>query len=434
MAKPDSIEKALNYFKANDIFFHLFLLFKNEYESTSKLADKVDVSEYTLEELEPVAAFLSQPKAVFQNRKEIDLAQFERQLQEMFGLEISLPEFLNAYFQSVLSLMSNEQQHPPQEMKNYFDYLEKEFALLTGWFQYLKRGTSDSQWIYQLISDSPAVFEDRVLYLSEAVRLLPERPLRLSMFSKIVTGDAHALDRHTVLGKLFLHVLAEDARYHAIEPVKIPGENSEVNRLLLKFNILRDDITNYTTVANIYAETIDGYHPMWESAAHLHSVMNVPMRELIDIVTAYPANEAQTVWVVENPVVFSSVLDEVPNAPMICTQGTFSLATIELMDRLVEEECDIRYSGDMTPEGIRRAERVLMRYPQNAQPWKMDIPAYHAARSKEEVITEEEMKKLDRFTLDIFSCLKDEIKDFRNPAYQEALISEMINELKYYYQ
>lgn len=434
MENRTPIEKALYYFKENNIFFHLFLLFKNNFDFSKKQSDRIDVSEFTDEELNPVVTFLEMDPSIFAENKFIELSEFEEKLQTTFGLDMSLSDFLTAYFHNILKIDSEESIYPHQDMKNFFEYLEKEYALLTGWFQYLKRGTTDSQWIYQFVSESPTIFEDYVLHLSEAVRLLPDRPLRLSLFSQIVVGETHAFDRHTTLGKLLLHVFAEDARFHAIEPVKLPESNEAINRLLLKFNILRDDITNYATVVNVYAETIEGYHPMWESAAHSHSVMNVPMRELINIVTAYPANEDQTVWIVENPVVFSSILDEVPNVPMICTHGEFNLATLELLDRLVEEECNIKYAGDITPDGIRRAERILMRYPENSQPWKMDIPSYLNARSDEEVINQNDMKKLNQFALDIFACLKDEMRDRKKMAYQEALLSDMISELKYYYQ
>ncbi|WP_208559396.1 TIGR02679 domain-containing protein [Marinilactibacillus kalidii] len=434
MAKQDSLKKALNYFKKSDIFFHLFLLFKNEYDTTKKPIKFIDISEFTEEELEPVKAFLMTDLDLSQQPVVVDTSRFEARLQITFGLTLPLEAFLTVFFQDMLKIEEPDMQQPHREMSNFVDYLEREYGLLAGWFSYLRRGTSDSQWVYHLISASPKAFEDHVLHLSEAVRLLPERPIRLGLFGQIVAGDPHAFDRHTTLGKLFLHVLSEDARYHAIEPVKVPSSSEEVNQLLLKFNLLRDDITNYTTAVNLYAETIEGYHPVWESAAHLHNVLNVPMRELINIVAAYPAHEAQIVWVIENPVVFSTILDEVPNVPMICTQGQLTLATMELLDRLAEEETDIRYCGDMTPEGIQRAEKILMRYPESSQPWKMDIPSYLASRAEEETLDAKDIETLNAFSLDIFSCLKDEMKDRGNPAYQEMLIEEMISELNYYYQ
>ncbi|MFC6463662.1 TIGR02679 domain-containing protein [Marinilactibacillus sp. GCM10026970] len=434
MDRSESIKKALTYFKSNEIFFHLFLLFKNEYDAAKQSLGPVDISEFTEEELEPVKTFLKTNLYSENETTKIDTNLFEARMQEQFDLSLSLDAFLTEYFQDILSIKKTEGKQPHQEMKNFLDYLEKEYALLTNWFNYLKRGTYDSQWIYQLISESPKVFEDHVLHLSEAIRLLPERPIRLALFGQIVVGEPHAFERHSTLGKLLLHVLAEDARYHAIEPVTIPGSSEEVNQLLLKFNILRDDVTNYTTLVNLYAETIEGYHPMWESAAHLHSVMNAPIRELINIVAAYPAHEAQIVWVIENPVIFSNILDEVPNVPMICTHGKLTLATMELLDRLAEEETDIRYCGDITPEGIKRAETILMRYPENSQPWKMDIPSYLASRSKDKQLNDKDLEILDTYSLDIFSCLKDEMKDRGNPACQEMLLDEMISELKYYYQ
>ncbi|RCN72868.1 TIGR02679 domain-containing protein, partial [Enterococcus faecium] len=66
---------------------------------------------------------------------------------------------------------------------------------------------------------SPKQFEQWVLYLSEGIRLLPTRPVRLSVFSQIITLDANAFDPTTPLGKLWLHVLAETKRVHLKERI-----------------------------------------------------------------------------------------------------------------------------------------------------------------------------------------------------------------------
>lgn len=93
--------------------------------------------------------------------------------------------------------------------------------------------------------------------------------------------------------------------------------------MLLQYKILRDDITNYVTGANLLAETEKGIHPMWEGAALTHSVMNIPVRELVSLKRVYPADGRKSVWIVENSGVYSSILDKVPHVPLICTHGQF---------------------------------------------------------------------------------------------------------------
>lgn len=321
-----------------------------------------------------------------------------------------------------------------QKIKDWIGLLAKEYSLLSDWFSYIQKGTPDSLWIYDLIHKDPVQFEELILQLSEAIRLLPERPIRFQQYSRIVTQNPFGLASHKILGQMFMHVLSEAARPEKSDSLKLPEKEEEIHDLFGKFNLIYDDLKEQVSVANLYAETVEGYHPMWESAAHTHSVMNIPIRELLKLDLIYPANEKPMVWIIENARIFSSLLDEVPNAPLICIHGNFSLTAKELLDKIIEEGNEIRYAGELIPDGIALAEQILIRYPEDSEPWKMDIESYLKARTPHKRLSEKQLAPLNKYSLDIFSCLKDEMKDQKQSADSEILIDEMISELKYHYQ
>ncbi|TCI75900.1 DUF2399 domain-containing protein [Exiguobacterium sp. SH0S1] len=87
-------------------------------------------------------------------------------------------------------------------------------------------------------------------------------------------------------------------------------------------------------------------------AAATHSVLNVPMRELLNVDRIYQSH-GKTVWIVENSGVFSSLLDDVPNAPLVCTHGPFKLAAYRLLDALVASGCQLKYAGGLIRKACR---------------------------------------------------------------------------------
>lgn len=91
------------------------------------------------------------------------------------------------------------------------------------------------------------------------------------------------------------------------------------------------------------------------------------------------------VWIVENSSVCSTIVDEVPGAPVICTHGQFRVASWVLLDFLVEAGCHFYYSGDLDPEGISMAHRLKDRYQNQATFWRMGLDSYIKSLSDEDI-------------------------------------------------
>lgn len=312
--------------------------------------------------------------------------------------------------------------------------LQEEFPLVREWLLYIRDNTEDTQWVQDLIEESPKYFEQCVLYLSEGIRLLPTRPVRLSVFSQIITLDANAFLPTTSLGKMWLHVLAETKRDHTDQRIQMPKTKEEIKTLLKDYHLHREDITDSVTVVNLFAETSSGYHPMWEAAVHSQSVMTVPLREIVKLNAVYPAHEQPIVWIVDNAEVFSRIVDRVPTLPMICTQEEWTCAAWELFDRLISNGAELRFVGDLTPRGIVRAEELLLRFPDRTRTWQMDIETYLKAKDESTVLTEDEYALLNKHHVDFLACLKDEMRDQGHPAYLISVIDDLIKQLNHYYR
>lgn len=423
-----TIDEAVLYFKSQPGMERLFKLFRTELLKHRKVKGTVKLDLFKPEEMDSIAHFFHVSPESLASKGRVDLEAFDRKLDTPPFNGLDLMHLLEAFFdEKLLSLSTKE------DRKFFLNQLEDNYSLLKDWLAYIKRNTSDTKWIQELIEESTHQFEQYVLYLSEGVRLLPSRPIRLSVFSQIITLDADAFHPSSDLGKLWLHVLSETTRLHAIEPITLPDSKKATDELLESFNLFREDISDSVTVANLFAETQAGYHPMWEAAVHTRSVLTVPLREVIKLQAVYPAHAKDIVWVVDNPEVFTRLMDEVPTMPMICPKETWSCATWEVFDRLEEEGIELRFIGDFTPESIVRAEELLLQFPSTAKTWRMEIPLYLHSLEKDESLSEERLALLNKHHLDFLACLKDELREKKVPAYLMTRIDDLTAELKKFY-
>ncbi|MDC3418472.1 TIGR02679 family protein [Aquibacillus salsiterrae] len=420
------INEALTYFKGDAGYLHLFTLFKKKYESIGRIGGTVKLAGFSDDELASVASFFGLTPLELKEKGKVSLEQFDVQLQRTKFEGIGLHQLLEAYFNAPLISKKEAKQRKEQQMGTFLVKLENDVTALRFWFRYLRQKSADTYWIYRYIEEDPAGFEAAVHCLSKAFNHLPVTYERLPMLSQRITRNPHAFDLNTILGRLLVHLLS--VHRAGDEKVVVPTDSEGTNDLLLTYRIMRDDITNYVTGANLIAETDRGVHSMWGEAAKSHSVMNIPLREIVTLKRVYPFS-GQKVWIVENSGVYSSLLDELPHVPLLCTHGQFKLAALLLMDLLVQEGCELHYAGDLDPEGVGMAARLLERYPNHVHLWKMSVKDYEASVS-EMVLSSERLSKLDSIGTNELSAVIATMKHNRKAAYQEALVTEMLDELK----
>ena len=181
----------------------------------------------------------------------------------------------------------------------------------------------------------------------------------------------------------------------------------------------------------MYASIDGSSHPVWEAAVKSKTVLNVPMKELLKIDKVWPV-KGNRVWVVENSGVSSALMDRLPTVPVVCTHGQVRMAGWRLLDLLVESGATIYYSGDMDPEGLVIADKIKQRYKEKAVLWKMDVASYEKNLSNEDI--SERLSKVDAVQSEELIELKEQMRIRKLASYQEALVSELVQEIEGYVQ
>lgn len=71
--------------------------------------------------------------------------------------------------------------------------------------------------------------------------------------------------------------------------------------------------------------------------------------------------DCATVYLIENPAVFSYLMSKCPRQSFLCTTGQLKLASYVAMD-LFPEDYIFYYAGDFDPEGLQIAQGLKRRY------------------------------------------------------------------------
>ncbi|MFK4997079.1 DUF2399 domain-containing protein [Bacillus sp. N9] len=176
-----------------------------------------------------------------------------------------------------------------------------------------------------------------------------------------------------------------------------------------------------------FAETEDGIHPLWKAAVETDSVLNAPVKLLNQVTRIWPA-KGNIIWIVENSSVCSTIIDEVPDAPIICTHGQFRTASWIILEMLAKENCTFYYSGDLDPEGIAMAQRLIDRYPMRVKLWRMDKYSYKQVLSNEDVSTR--LAKLELITDSELLEVVEMMRLRKKAGYQEGLVDQLVGDMK----
>ncbi|WP_121640175.1 TIGR02679 family protein [Virgibacillus sp. Bac330] len=426
--KTEAILKAAcSFFKSEQAYDKLFQQFRKKYESLGRIGGTVPVRLFSAHELEVIARFYGTTKQALVKKGVIHVVQFEKQLQETKFAAIGLKQLLDNYFDEEIISKKQRKEIEQQQLRSLLQELERSYPSLKDWFRYIQSVTKEKRWITRIAEKDFTYFHYLIKQVAKAREQLPSTPERLPMFSQRITADPHAFDIHTDLGKLLLEVLTF---YHPTWPNnEVPQTTESINELLRMYGIYRDDLLNFVTCSGLQAQTKEGMlHPVWQAAVEMNSVQNVPLRELLSIDRIFPAS-GKHVWVVENSGVCSALLDVLPSTPIISTNGQFKLAAWIVFDLLAKEDCIIHYASDFDPEGVGMAERLLHRYAPQLRLWQMDVAAYHKSNPMKP-IDKERLKKLERMEHTTLLPLVKEMKRMKKAGYQEALVKDMIQDIK----
>ena len=129
--------------------------------------------------------------------------------------------------------------------------------------------------------------------------------------------------------------------------------------------------------------------------------------------------------------VFSQICDEMRREEyaIVCTSGQLRTASLFLIDLLLKSKCKLYYCGDIDPEGIEIADRVLARGNGKILPWRMTAQDYYRSISNE-MLTGKRLNRLDKIANAQLRELAELLKAEKKAGYQEHLIDLMVGDIR----
>lgn len=419
----------LSLLKKEKAFQKLFHLFRKRYEALGRIGGSVSLKSFSSDELKAISGLTGFSVEELRGKQSITLLRFEKELSRTRYQYDSLLSFLEDYFGE--SLVANKERLEQEQKRevHFLSDMKEKFPQLDWYIDWISSKSTDTRGIWKVYKENPTELVHSLEYLKKAWILIEEERtfIRLPLFAQKVTGNPHAFDRNTMLGKMLLHLLTVDQITKEAD-LSFSKTSEEENDLLGYYRIIRDDLWSFVTSLNLIAENDQGIHPVWKAAQETGAVLNLPLKELVKVDKVYPS-QGNIVWVVENSSVASTLMDLVPTAPIICTHGQLRIAGWILMEQLAISGQTIYYSGDLDPEGMLIADRLVRRFPGNVRLWRMDEQSYFEAVS-EEIVSDKRLSQVDNIQHSGLKEVAEVMKKEKKAGYQEAMVEVLVGDIE----
>jgi len=422
-------KEELGFFKENTGYRRLFEAFRQKYRSLGRIGGHVRLSNLSREEREVLTCHFRKDYAR-QNSAGVSLLKFEASLANTKFEGYSLKEILEAYFGQPLTCKKEDEEFFRFQRDRFFERLFSE-----------SRGEEGRAWL-RSVYDGKAVGaravemrlskkdgEKRLFQeMTDVLRALDDLPAkrqkkeRLPVFASRIAQNPHAFDYGSFSGNLLFNALCTRL---GVKEAKDSQEKAEV---YYKSGILMDEISNYITLAGLRAFKNGVPNPVWQAAYENGEVLQIPLLNLSSIDKV--ASPVKKVFVVENPGIFSSLIDtgkskKPSRPPLICTSGQPRLAAFVLLDLLADSGTEIFYSGDFDPEGLLIAGRLFNRYKNNLKLWHYTIGDYEKCLSRK-TISEKRLAMLKNLACGELAPVARHMLEVKRAGYQELLIDDLV--------
>lgn len=422
----NSLSKACaDYFKNTPGLRRSLEKIKEKYESLGHLGGSIQLFHLKEEEKEALSAYFQ--KDYYKKSAQISVMSFGKALNRTRFEGVDFMEVLECYFGE--KLQSKKERHLQYEeaKKSYFDKILKSFegTLANRWLKDLLENKNNAYRIINLKYDeNPSLLEKYLKCTCDGLNQLPwdDTKIRLALYASRITKDPHTFDRNKICGKLLLYAIAY--KFNCTYP-----ENAEEqSELLYKAGLLIDELSNFTMCSGIRAWTREDIHKGWDGFVQSGEPLQISLFNLSNVEKVRCRDKK--VYVFENPTVFSEILYQTNqiNPSMICTYGQLRLASLVLLDKVVQGGVKVYYSGDYDPEGIMIADKLKQRYGESLILWRYGIEEYKEIQSKVK-LTEQRLKKLENVKSPELQVIANEIKKRGYGAYQELLLEYYISDI-----
>ncbi len=427
------LTSCVKYFKDNAAYKRIFAQMRKQWKKYGKTSGFILLEKATAAEREALRSLMG--RSFDDETVKFRMSEFERALQETKYRGTSLQELLETYFNEKLLTNKNERQEKTEGRRDFFDSIRDELAA-----QNENKYANASRWIEKAVCEKKygyglmlaeydkqgGTIRGTISKVCEAIAFLQSienDKIRLAVLSAVITSNPHFFDRKNIAGKLLISALS------FMNEQEYPQDAEGILELYYLSNIKPDDLSSYTTVYGISLYTEEGLHKSYETFIEKNEAYVVTLSNLNRIVKADCKN--RQVFIFENQMVFSHMCESLAGMPvaMICTSGQMKTASLMLIDLLCKEGCVLYYSGDIDPEGIGIADRVIARDPKHIIPWRLEKEDYMLSISDEK-LDGSRIKKLEKVRDGRLLGAVGALREKKRAAYQELLIDKMLVDIK----
>lgn len=264
-----------------------------------------------------------------------------------------------------------------------------------------------------------SISDQQLKLVQKAMDSLPDKITKIPVFAYQISGDPHCLDKISLVGQIF---------YQVIETMVDSEENlfpaEQEQNIYRQVNLIKDDVSNNVTVNNLFADS----DKMWQDASYEHTVWSVPLKTILEVKNIYPSF-GNKIFVIENSGIYSILTDLLPEAPLVCSNGQFSFAVLQLLER-VKDGVKIYYASDFDPAGLNMTQRLLKRWPNKIKLLNMSVEDYLSSDPQKKIESNSQLSILNNIDSPELLGLRDAILEKQLAGYQEGIINRIVESIR----
>ncbi len=428
----DNRNSCVQYFKKREGFQRAFLEMKKKWKRQGKIAGKIKISNATEEEKKEIGGFLG--KIYWDTDIEFKFVTFEEALGRTKFAEVSLLELLEGYFEE--KMISNQEYKESEEMRKELFWKEIEqwirgnnskendFKEAAQWLQKLHTEKNASYYnvmnLWKKDEEEAMVLLKRVCQAISVITSLEGEGMPLAVLAAKVSGNPHFFDRGQKASQFLIYAVCE------LTGLELPRNAEEIQGMYQSVGIDMDELSSTVVVYGLHMIKNGKVYTPLEAMEALGESMVLSMANLRDADRIY--TQGEIVLAVENEMVYSHLLETCVKhqIPFICTSGQLSRAAQKVLKMLCEEGKIIYYSGDTDPEGLRIADGLWRKYPNQIRIWSMSEEDYLKSISEEE-ISAQRLEKLSSIENPVLVKTAEVMKKKARAGYQENILDELKN-------
>lgn len=422
------MKESLDLINSNKIYKKIFLEVYSKYKKYGKITGSFTLKATTTEERQILFNFDS--KALTEGKAKIKCSTvrdlFNRKLKE-YSFEELLVKVVGKELKTNKEVKDEEKE---QEEKFYDDILKaSDDGVGKQWFIEIldkkKYGYNIIVRKYKSEIRNLKELKRKIILIINSLNKLPylnNEYENIAVFSAVNTKDSHFFDSDKFTGRLFIKAIS------FILNKDDPKDINEINELYYEVGILKDEISNHTTIYGLNAFNMDSSEV---KAVNSFNLWKEPLQISISNLLKIDYLEAinNTVFIFENPAVFHKILKvNGDNISLICTSGQLNLSSYILLNKIRNLK-NIYYAGDFDPEGLMIAYKIKKRYKDKVKFLNYTRESYINTMSNN-IIEEKSMSQLNKINCSELDEVINELRINKRAAYQELLIDEYLDLIK----